>query len=152
MAAGGTTDLADTCLLTPAEFGGFDHNAQTLRVVTVLESRYAAFDGLNLLANGGQVVVRDINQGLRAQDEAVLAAGEGHEVLVALRVAAPHTLSVAGGHAPQVEERPVAFGGGPVADAPGLKREGPPASAEGSSLIPTALEVRTNHSLSSSSL
>lgn len=29
-------------------FGGFDHNAQTLRVVTTLESRYAAFDGLNL--------------------------------------------------------------------------------------------------------
>ena len=31
-----------------ADFGGFDHNAQTLRVVTHLESRYAAFDGLNL--------------------------------------------------------------------------------------------------------
>jgi dGTPase len=29
-------------------FGGFDHNAQSLRVVTHLESRYAAFDGLNL--------------------------------------------------------------------------------------------------------
>ncbi len=29
-------------------FGGFDHNAQSLRVVTQLESRYAAFDGLNL--------------------------------------------------------------------------------------------------------
>jgi dGTPase len=29
-------------------FGGFDHNAQSLRVVTVLEQRYAAFDGLNL--------------------------------------------------------------------------------------------------------
>jgi dGTPase len=29
-------------------YGGFDHNAQTLRVVTRLESRYAAFDGLNL--------------------------------------------------------------------------------------------------------
>ncbi len=28
--------------------GGFDHNAQSLRVVTVLEQRYAAFDGLNL--------------------------------------------------------------------------------------------------------
>ena len=28
--------------------GGFDHNAQTLRVVTRLERRYAAFDGLNL--------------------------------------------------------------------------------------------------------
>jgi dGTPase len=29
-------------------YGGFDHNAQTLRVVTRLETRYAAFDGLNL--------------------------------------------------------------------------------------------------------
>ena len=28
--------------------GGFDHNAQSLRVVTYLERRYAAFDGLNL--------------------------------------------------------------------------------------------------------
>jgi dGTPase len=35
----------DECL---AAFGGFDHNAQTLRVVTLLERRYAAFDGLNL--------------------------------------------------------------------------------------------------------
>lgn len=31
-----------------AREGGFDHNAQTLRVVTRLERRYAAFDGLNL--------------------------------------------------------------------------------------------------------
>ncbi|MCW5723918.1 MAG: deoxyguanosinetriphosphate triphosphohydrolase [Maricaulaceae bacterium] len=30
------------------DFGGFDHNAQTLRVVTRLERRYAAFQGLNL--------------------------------------------------------------------------------------------------------
>jgi dGTPase len=29
-------------------FGGFDHNAQSMRVVTLLENRYAAFDGLNL--------------------------------------------------------------------------------------------------------
>src|SRR6478609_3219009 len=35
----------DRCLTS---FGGFDHNAQTLRVVTALERRYAAFDGLNL--------------------------------------------------------------------------------------------------------
>jgi len=35
----------DRCL---AEVGGFDHNAQTLRIVTALERRYAAFDGLNL--------------------------------------------------------------------------------------------------------
>jgi dGTPase len=35
----------DRCL---ADYGGFDHNAQTLAVVTRLERRYAAFDGLNL--------------------------------------------------------------------------------------------------------
>jgi dGTPase len=35
----------DACL---AEHGGFDHNAQTLRVVTALEHRYPEFDGLNL--------------------------------------------------------------------------------------------------------
>ncbi|MFK0690405.1 deoxyguanosinetriphosphate triphosphohydrolase [Mesorhizobium sp. IMUNJ 23033] len=31
-----------------AAWGGFDHNAQSLRVVTRLERRYAEFDGLNL--------------------------------------------------------------------------------------------------------
>jgi dGTPase len=31
-----------------APFGGFDHNGQTLRIVTRLEGRYAGFDGLNL--------------------------------------------------------------------------------------------------------
>ncbi|WP_208435702.1 deoxyguanosinetriphosphate triphosphohydrolase [Bartonella phoceensis] len=31
-----------------APYGGFDHNAQALRIVTKLEQRYANFDGLNL--------------------------------------------------------------------------------------------------------
>ena len=31
-----------------APYGGFDHNAQALRIVTALERRYADFDGLNL--------------------------------------------------------------------------------------------------------
>lgn len=31
-----------------APYGGFDHNTQALRIVTKLERRYAAFDGLNL--------------------------------------------------------------------------------------------------------
>lgn len=38
-------DVMDAAM---APFGGFDHNAQSLRVVTVLERRYAEFDGLNL--------------------------------------------------------------------------------------------------------
>ena len=35
----------DACV---KDFGGFDHNAQALRIVTDLERRYADFDGLNL--------------------------------------------------------------------------------------------------------
>jgi len=35
----------DACL---GDFGGFDHNAQTLRIVTATERRYPDFDGLNL--------------------------------------------------------------------------------------------------------
>jgi dGTPase len=31
-----------------ADYGGFDHNTQTLRILTQLEERYAEFDGLNL--------------------------------------------------------------------------------------------------------
>jgi dGTPase len=38
-------DALDACM---ASFMGFDHNAQTLRIVTKLEHRYAEFDGLNL--------------------------------------------------------------------------------------------------------
>ena len=30
------------------DYGGFDHNAQSLKVVTALEHKYAGFDGLNL--------------------------------------------------------------------------------------------------------
>src|SRR4051794_31548509 len=38
-------DALDAC---PKDFGRFDHNAQALRIVTRLERRYAAFNGLNL--------------------------------------------------------------------------------------------------------
>ena len=38
-------DVLNECLQT---YGGFDHNAQALRIVTRLERRYPDFDGLNL--------------------------------------------------------------------------------------------------------
>ena len=39
-------------------WGGFDHNVQTFRVVTRLESRYPAFDGLNLSLETVEGVVK----------------------------------------------------------------------------------------------
>lgn len=38
-------DALNACM---REYGGFEHNLQSLRVVDVLENRYATFDGLNL--------------------------------------------------------------------------------------------------------
>jgi len=38
-------DALNNCMKT---YGGFEHNLQSLRVVDMLEERYAAFDGLNL--------------------------------------------------------------------------------------------------------
>ena len=54
----------DRCL---ADCGGFDHNAQSLRVVTALERRYPDFDGLNLswetleglVKHNGPLITRD---------------------------------------------------------------------------------------------
>ena len=43
---GHTGEDALDALMTP--YGGFDHNAQALRIVTHLERHYADFDGLNL--------------------------------------------------------------------------------------------------------
>ncbi len=38
----------DVLQLAMQRYGGFDHNANTLRIVTRIEQRYAEFDGLNL--------------------------------------------------------------------------------------------------------
>ncbi len=38
-------DALDECM---QPYGGFDHNAQAIRIVTALEQHYAEFDGLNL--------------------------------------------------------------------------------------------------------
>jgi dGTPase len=41
-------DTLDECLKADGHANGFEHNFQSFRVVTVLEKRYRAFDGLNL--------------------------------------------------------------------------------------------------------
>jgi dGTPase len=54
----------DACLKA---HGGFDHNAQTLRVVTSLEHRYPEFDGLNLTWESLEGIVKH-NGPLRERD------------------------------------------------------------------------------------
>jgi dGTPase len=54
----------DACLRA---HGGFDHNAQTLRVVTSLEHRYPEFDGLNLTWESLEGIVKH-NGPLTARD------------------------------------------------------------------------------------
>lgn len=56
-------------------WGGFDHNLQTLRVVTRLEHRYAEFDGLNLSWETLEGLVK--HNGPVAVDEESIAAGSG---------------------------------------------------------------------------
>jgi dGTPase len=58
----------DACLKA---HGGFDHNAQTLRVVTSLEHRYPEFEGLNLTWEALEGIVKH-NGPLTARDGAAL--------------------------------------------------------------------------------
>jgi dGTPase len=66
----------DDCL---AAFGGFDHNAQTLRVVTTLERRYPTFDGLNLTWETLEGLVKH-NGPLTDREGAPLGRYRGHGV------------------------------------------------------------------------
>jgi dGTPase len=79
----------DRCL---AACGGFDHNAQTLRVVTALERRYPEFDGLNLtwetleglVKHNGPLTLRDGSPlgryGKRGLPQAVRLHGESQDL------------------------------------------------------------------------
>lgn len=44
------------------DFGGFEHNLQSLRIVDLLEERYAAFDGLNLTFETREGIVKHCSQ------------------------------------------------------------------------------------------
>jgi dGTPase len=77
-----------------AGYGGFDHNAQSFKVVTRLERKYAAFDGLNLtfetleglVKHNGPLTPAGVAGGdvlRRAIDEAGIAASRLHPDLYA---------------------------------------------------------------------
>jgi dGTPase len=73
-------------------FGGFDHNAQSLRVLTKLERRYARFDGLNLtwetleglVKHNGPLIDRDGDPAgryrARGLPEAILEYAADHDL------------------------------------------------------------------------
>ncbi|MBD0271837.1 MAG: deoxyguanosinetriphosphate triphosphohydrolase, partial [Acetobacteraceae bacterium] len=60
-------------------YGGFDHNAQSLKAVTSLEQRYAAFDGLNLSWETLEGIAKH-NGPLRRPAPAILAYNALHDL------------------------------------------------------------------------
>lgn len=60
-------------------WGGFDHNAQSLRIVTMLESRYAGWDGLNLTWETLEGLVKH-NGPLRTPPAYIVAYNERHKL------------------------------------------------------------------------
>jgi dGTPase len=70
----------DACLHA---HGGFDHNAQTLRVVTSLEHRYPEFDGLNLTWESLEGIVKH-NGPLMARDGSPVGRYREHGVPVGI--------------------------------------------------------------------
>ncbi len=63
-------------------FGGFDHNAQSFRIVTSLEQRYAEFDGLNL--------TWESLEGLVKHNGPLIGSGRGDTLPWAIRVWPEH--------------------------------------------------------------
>src|SRR5271166_5245408 len=70
----------DACLEV---HGGFDHNAQTLRVVTSLEHRYPDFDGLNLTWEALEGIVKH-NGPLTGRDGAAVGRYRDDGIPVAI--------------------------------------------------------------------
>jgi dGTPase len=70
----------DACLKA---HGGFDHNAQTLRVVTTLEHRYPDFDGLNLTWESLEGIVKH-NGPLTERNGTPIGASREHGVPIGI--------------------------------------------------------------------
>lgn len=70
-------DALHSCMV---QYGGFEHNLQSLRVVDLLEERYPAFDGLNLCFETREGILKHCsvrNAELLERDEPHYADGKG---------------------------------------------------------------------------
>ena len=75
-------DALDECLRrADPDSGGFEHNFQSLRVVDVLEERYAAFDGLNLTFETREGILKHCSRRHAEELECVEPGGVGHRFL-----------------------------------------------------------------------
>src|SRR3954465_7236684 len=71
-------DALNECM---AEHGGFEHNMQSLRVVDALEERYPQFDGLNLVFETREGVLKHCSRTNAERLEQVEPAGVGRRFL-----------------------------------------------------------------------
>lgn len=70
------------------DYGGFDHNAQSLRIVTRLERRYAEYDGINLtwealeglVKHNGPLVMKDNLAGAKPVPQPILDYSKRHDL------------------------------------------------------------------------
>jgi len=72
-------DTLNACM---ADFGGFEHNLQSLRVVDHLEERYPEFDGLNLTFETREGILKHCSRHHAEQLERAEPGGVGQRFLV----------------------------------------------------------------------
>ncbi len=71
-------DALNECM---AQWGGFEHNLQSLRVVDALEERYPRFDGLNLTFETREGILKHCSRANAEQLEAAEPGGVGRRFL-----------------------------------------------------------------------
>lgn len=71
-------DALNDCM---GEFGGFEHNLQSLRVVDELEARYPEFDGLNLTFETREGILKHCSRRHAEALERIEPLGVGHRFL-----------------------------------------------------------------------
>jgi len=71
-------DALNECM---TDFGGFEHNLQSLRVVDYLEERYPQFDGLNLTFETREGILKHCSQHNAQAIEQLEPGGVGHRFL-----------------------------------------------------------------------
>lgn len=71
-------DALNACM---AEFGGFEHNLQSLRIVDQLEERYPEFDGLNLTFETREGILKHCSRRDAQALERAEPGGVGHRFL-----------------------------------------------------------------------